>query len=658
MSEFFSNMLQPWQWAVLASVPPAIVALYFLKLRRQPLEVPSTYLWRRTIEDLHVNSMWQRLRQNLLLFLQLLLVALVMLACLRPGWRGEKLVGDRFVFLIDTSASMNATDVKPSRLGAAKQRVDKMVEQMKRGDKAIIVSFSDRAQVEQPFTENRQLLRRRLAAIKPTSRTSDIGEALKFAAGLANPGRSGEAGDAPAADAMPASLIILSDGRFQSTPDFAMGNLRPMYVPIGNAAAVNVGVLAFRVDRSPQQPDRMQAFAQLENYTDQERTAEVALYLNDNLLDAAHVRLPPTGTGGAEFVMESVDEGTLRLEVQVADDLAVDNVAFAVVRPPRKAKVLLISPNNDALELALSTEASLKIADVQIGTPDVLKSKKYLDQSAAGAYDMVIYDQCAPDVMPQANTFFIGTIPADGGWKAGKKQTFPQIIDTDQSHPLTQFIELGDVRWILEGTPLEVPRGGTVLIDSDAGPLLAIAARDGFEDVVLGFGILNAQQQGQPTPNTDWVIRTSFPLFIKNVLSYLGGNRSVDSLRSVLTGEPIALRTESPVGSIRIENPTHEVTQIRRGPQNTFVYGNTDQIGVYEIREGSRSEVSNRFAVNLFNSTESNIRPRPFIKTEYDQIEGRTNSETTRREAWRGLVLVALGVLLVEWYIYNRRVYI
>ena len=56
-------------------VPPAIVALYFLKLQRQPLEVPSTYLWHRTIEDLHVNSLWQRLRQNLLLFLQLLLVA-------------------------------------------------------------------------------------------------------------------------------------------------------------------------------------------------------------------------------------------------------------------------------------------------------------------------------------------------------------------------------------------------------------------------------------------------------------------------------------------------------------------------------------------------------------------------------------------------------
>ena len=61
------SMLNWWQWAILACVPPAIVALYFLKLKRLPVEVPSTYLWRRSIEDLHVNSLWQKLRKNLLL---------------------------------------------------------------------------------------------------------------------------------------------------------------------------------------------------------------------------------------------------------------------------------------------------------------------------------------------------------------------------------------------------------------------------------------------------------------------------------------------------------------------------------------------------------------------------------------------------------------
>ena len=62
------NMLSWWQWLVLGAVPPAIVLLYFLKLKRKPIEVPSTYLWHRSIEDLHVNTIWQRLRRNLLLF--------------------------------------------------------------------------------------------------------------------------------------------------------------------------------------------------------------------------------------------------------------------------------------------------------------------------------------------------------------------------------------------------------------------------------------------------------------------------------------------------------------------------------------------------------------------------------------------------------------
>ncbi len=86
----FINSLSMWQWVVIGLVPPAIIALYFLKLKRQPLEVPSTYLWSRTIEDLHVNSIWQRLRQSLLLFLQPLLVSVADVHGLRSGRGGER----------------------------------------------------------------------------------------------------------------------------------------------------------------------------------------------------------------------------------------------------------------------------------------------------------------------------------------------------------------------------------------------------------------------------------------------------------------------------------------------------------------------------------------------------------------------------------------
>ena len=220
MFEFFRNTLAPWQWAMLALVPPAIIALYFLKLRRQPLEVPSTYLWKRTIEDLHVNSLWQRLRHNILLFLQLLLIALAMLALLRPGWQGTRLEGERFIFLVDNSASMSATDAEgaKNRLEQAKTVVGGLIDQMESGMTAMIISFADTPQVVQEFTDNRRLLRERLATIEPTVRGTDLHGALDLADGLANPGRitTQEGGaEIDVVEAQPATLYIFSDGRFE-----------------------------------------------------------------------------------------------------------------------------------------------------------------------------------------------------------------------------------------------------------------------------------------------------------------------------------------------------------------------------------------------------------------------------------------------------------
>src|SRR5690349_22691322 len=116
----FSSPLSAAGWAVLAGVPVGIIALYFLKLRRRPVQVSSTLLWRRSLEDLHVNSLFQRLRKNLLLALQLLAVLLVILALLGPRVKGSAGRGQRYILTIDNSASMSATDVAPSRLAKAK----------------------------------------------------------------------------------------------------------------------------------------------------------------------------------------------------------------------------------------------------------------------------------------------------------------------------------------------------------------------------------------------------------------------------------------------------------------------------------------------------------------------------------------------------------
>src|SRR5689334_24790739 len=99
---------------------PALLVLYFLKLRRREMPVSSTLLWRKAIQDLQVNAPFQKLRRNLLLLLQMLLLLLLTLALSRPVANYYRGAGKTSVILIDRSASMSARDIK----GGKETRLD------------------------------------------------------------------------------------------------------------------------------------------------------------------------------------------------------------------------------------------------------------------------------------------------------------------------------------------------------------------------------------------------------------------------------------------------------------------------------------------------------------------------------------------------------
>ena len=102
----------------------------------------------------------------------------------------------------------------------------------------------------------------------------------------------------------------------------------------------------------------------------------------------------------------------MHLKAETGDQLAVDDEAWTVVNPPRRARVLLITPKNERLEQVLTTKAASEVAEVRVETPDFLKSKTYQDQVELGVWDLVIYDRAPPAKMPRTNTFFIGCLPA------------------------------------------------------------------------------------------------------------------------------------------------------------------------------------------------------------------------------------------------------
>jgi hypothetical protein len=655
-----SNLLSWWQWAVLAAVPPAIVLLYFLKLKRRPLEVPSTYLWHKSIEDLHVNSIWQRLRNNLLLYLQLLVVLLIILALLRPTWQAFRLTGTRFVFLIDNSASMQATDVQPNRLEEAKRRVGELIDQMRSGDSAMLVAFCDTARVAQNFTNNRQQLREALAAIRPSQHATNLTEALKLAAGLANPAQSGEKPTETTT-----KLFIFSDGRFPEVPNFELGNLEPTFVPIGRQDASNVGIVAFGVSRDEEHKGKLQAYARLSNTSDPKAglpAADVLLKLFVNgqsrPTNADRLSIPAGETKGLSFDLEDFESGVLRLQAETHDQLTADDEAWLVVNPPRRARILLITPKNERLEQVLTTKTAAELAEVRVESPDFLKSKTYLDQVDLGVWDLVIYDRAAPAQLPRTNTFFIGSVPPGGRWKARPEVSLPQIIDAATSHRLMQWVDTNEIEWVISATPLDVPPGGTVLIDSDKGPLLATAPREAFEDLVLGMPLIEqrtaADGSGGAYRNTDWPWRASFASFVYNLLASRAGQDPA-AASAYRPGAVVNLDAPDARTGLDVQLPSGRTVELPptryagAPPSAKLIFTETEELGIYRVSAGGK--VVHQFAVNLLDASESNIRvpAEPSLKIGYVDIAGKTGWVAGHRDIWRELVFAALAIAVLEW---------
>ena len=98
-----------------------IILLYMLRLRRREMMVSSTMLWQKLLRDREANAPWQRLRRNLLLFLQLLILACLVFALARPYIPVPTVATGNVVVLLDASASMQSTDETPTRFEKARR---------------------------------------------------------------------------------------------------------------------------------------------------------------------------------------------------------------------------------------------------------------------------------------------------------------------------------------------------------------------------------------------------------------------------------------------------------------------------------------------------------------------------------------------------------
>jgi len=309
----------------------------------------------------------------------------------------------------------------------------------------------------------------------------------------------------------------------------------------------------------------------------------------------------------------------------------------------------------------------------------------YSAANAESTFDLIVFDQCSPTQMPLSNTLFIGSVPptetsnqTDAAtptvasptdeekkgvddqtkkqWQFGSVQGPTIVLDVNRSNPITQYLEMGSVS-IIEARTVTPPESGTVLMTGDLGPLFAVAPRGPFQDAVLGFSIVQATGEGVGI-NTDWGIKRSFPVFVYSAVEFLGGGVNESSAPSVQPGWPIGLQLSSRFKEFTVVAPNGQRTELSRGEESRYLFTKTDLTGVYQVSAQGIEAPVETFCVNLFSSRESNLAVADSIKMGYEKVAATGSNIEARQETWRWILLAGLILLVAEWVVFNRRIFV
>jgi hypothetical protein len=153
---------------------------------------------------------------------------------------------------------------------------------------------------------------------------------------------------------------------------------------------------------------------------------------------------------------------------------------------------------------------------------------------------------------------------------------------------------------------------------------------------------------------TNWNLKLSFPVFLRNVLYGLGNVSDAAAEETVQPGQVKVLRPDAAVDQVEVTDPAGGKRVLKRGAGMEFAYRHTDRPGIYHVTwaGGGRN-----FAVNLLDADESNLQPRDEVRLGEQRLRAAGQSRRQTYDTWKWVALAALLVLVGEWTVYHRRIF-
>lgn len=591
----FTNL---WPLFLLITIP-LLVLLYILKRKYREEVISSTLLWNEVYKNTRANTPWEKLRKNIMLLLQIIILLLLIFSLMKPflnfGGKSYK----NIILLIDNTASMSAEYGDGTRLEEGKKLAKEFLASTKDDTNTYIISYDGDSKLLQNGDFNKEISNEIISEISQSYNTGDISESLSFIKAI------GEGIEEEY------EVIAFTD------KDFSLGDVNGKIVSLANSG-VNASI-----DNVSHKflEDKVRVIATVTNRGSGDYAGDFSLYDGEELLSVTSLELKESESRTLTFDLPSIKSEVLKGELSRKDMILEDNTYNHVVGKKKVNKVLIVTEQNLFLEKAFSS----------IENTEVYKTNSTSNLTSADKYDLYVFDNVTPDVMPsEGSLLFINP----------SSNEYFNVISGGEGGEVKAVI--GEVSKYLEDTTftaakynsIEIPYYGRGFLNIDEDYIGFKGEVDGRKIAALSFDL----------HDSDFPLKKEFPILVYD----LGENMISSGMvykSNFKAGDKIIARGLSSENNILLTYPNGETLDLKSGDE----VKEDNQLGVYKLNVLEEKEL---FSVNFPSEKESN--------TSISNISESENIVKAKADLKRGLnispllILLAMGIVAFEWIMYKR----
>ena len=596
-------------WFFLILIP--ILIFYFFRSKNKNVIVSTTEFWKTQQNQTLALSIFQKFRSNRSLLFYLIITTLLIFAFAKPFISTTSSLNGDSIIIIDTSASMLATDIKPTRFNDVIKEANKLIDTLpsERSITLINAGLIPKLVIQ---TKVKKLAKQKLTTLIPTLTSSNTSSALKLAETISNQLNN-------------PTIFYLTDKESKEYLAKLPKEISYRQIPIGTSFE-NLAITKFQVIKSKN--DSLIINATLNWDGNKSLETEIELMINSQLYDIKTISFSPKEQLNLQWTNIPKNSSTISLNILTNDFFQLDNKVI-YLNPHKDQTINIITEKNDFLENLTGLFEGYTIK--------IIRPKEYTIINNA---DVSIFNNFLPNELPKGDLLIINPPIDNKHFKTTplslETNSIEQINIINETHPIMNFIDLKELI-ISEFYKNELPLNIKPIINYLDNPLISAWEESSQKRILISF----------PLEKSNFGKLTSFPILFYNSIEWFSSenNFMTGNLNNVKVGE---IENNSKF-TLTMPSNKFQIIDLNKKSIEEF----TNEIGIYSLNQTIDSKTnstnSTKFTINFIGSTESNFQNIPQIISYSNTSTNIQPSGKIKNEFVSWILIIVLIILILEW---------